>query len=458
MRHLFVKIFLWFWATVILTGISLVLAFFLQSANVPSRWHAGFEDTARYFGTAAAGAFEQGGASAASEYIQRLSEDAHIHGCLFDNAGHPLAGEYCAEFKAMGAHIANGKPSDYVMQRGLARMAVPVKGPGGHSFIYTSELLAGPRALAGDRSGAAPIRILVALLVSGAVCYFLTRYLTTPILRLRSAAQKIAAGELSVRAEPRMELRRDELGDLVRDFNRMADKTEHLISSQRQLLYDVSHELRSPLARVNVALDLVRGRVRDDPALDRIGIDLQRLNEMIGRLLTVAKLEAISTLQSPIRVDLSELVSSIVSDADFEAQERGSRVEMVQAANVIILGDLNLLRSAIENVLRNAVRFTRSGMAVEVVLRTSGLTSADEAIISIRDHGPGVPDQELANIFRPFYRVTEARTRDTGGVGLGLAITERVVRLHGGRIRAMNEPDGGLLVEMIFPRATRIAE
>ena len=134
MRHLFVKIFLWFWATVILTGISLVLAFFLQSANVPSRWHAGFEDTARYFGTAAAGTFEEGGASAASEYIHRLSEDAHIHGCLFDNAGHPLAGEYCPEFKAMGAHVANGKPSDYAMQRGLARMAVPIKGPGGHSL------------------------------------------------------------------------------------------------------------------------------------------------------------------------------------------------------------------------------------------------------------------------------------------------------------------------------------
>ena len=177
-----------------------------------------------------------------------------------------------------------------------------------------------------------------------------------------------------MRAEPRMELRRDELGDLVRDFNRMADKTEHLISSQRQLLYDVSHELRSPLARMNVALDLLRGRVRDDPALDRIGIDLQRLNEMIGRLLTVAKLEAISTLQSPVRVDLSELVSSVVSDADFEAQERGSRVDIVQAANLAIPGDPNLLRSAIENVLRNAVRFTRTGTAVEVVLRTNGLT------------------------------------------------------------------------------------
>jgi two-component system sensor histidine kinase CpxA len=135
-----------------------------------------------------------------------------------------------------------------------------------------------------------------------------------------------------------MELRRDELGDLVRDFNRMANKTEHLISSQRQLLYDVSHELRSPLARMNVALDLLRGRVREDPALNRMEIDLQRLNEMMGRLLTVAKLEATSTLQTPVRVNLSELVSSVASDANFEAQERGSHVDVVQAAGLAVLG------------------------------------------------------------------------------------------------------------------------
>jgi two-component system, OmpR family, sensor histidine kinase CpxA len=458
MRHLFLKIFLWFWATVILTGISLVLIWVLQPVSVPSRWHAGFEDTARYFGTAAAGAFEQGGASAASDYIHRLSEDAHIHGCLFDDASHPLAGEFCPEFEAMGTHVARGESPDSAMQRGLARMAVPIKRSDGRAYIYASELLAGPRAIGGERPGTVPLRIVVALLVSGAVCYFLTLYLTAPILRLRSVAQQIAAGEFSVRAESRMELRRDELGDLVRDFNRMADKTEHLISSQRQLLYDVSHELRSPLARMNVALDLLRGRVHDDPALNRIGIDLQRLNEMIGRLLTVAKLEATSTLQTSVRVDLSELVSSVVSDADFEAQERGGRVDLVQTVNLAVPGDPGLLRSAIENVLRNAVRFTRAGTAVEVVLRSNRGTSADEAIISIRDHGPGVPEQDLTNIFRPFYRVTDARSRDSGGVGLGLAITDRVMRLHGGRIQALNDPDGGLQVEMIFPRAFRIAE
>jgi two-component system sensor histidine kinase CpxA len=443
---------------VILTGISLVLAWVFQPVSVPSRWHAGFEDTARYFGTAAVGAFEQGGQSAASEYIHRLSEDAHVRSCLFDQAGHPLAGEFCPEFKTIAAHVARGEPLDSDMQRGLARRTVRIRRSDGRVYIYASELLAGPRALGSEYSGTVPLRIVVALLVSGAICYFLTRYLTAPILRLRSVAQQIAAGKLSMRAEPSMELRRDELGDLVRDFNRMADKTEHLISSQRQLLYDVSHELRSPLARMNVALDLLRGRVRDDPALNRIEIDLQRLNEMIGRLLTVAKLEATSILETPVQVDLSELVSSVVSDADFEAQERGSRVDIVQNARVGVLGDPSLLRSAIENVLRNAVRFTETETAVEVALRTSSAPDDDEAIISIRDHGRGLPEQELVNIFRPFYRVTDARSRDAGGVGLGLAITERVMRLHGGRVQAMNDPHGGLRVEMILPRAFSIAE
>ena len=458
MRNLFLKIFLWFWATVILTGISLVLAFVLEPAGVPSRWHAGFEDTARYFGTAAADALEHGGSIAASEYIHRLSEDAHIHGCLFDDAAHPLAGEYCPEFEMMVARVAGGEPLKATTQRGLARLAVPIKTSDGRVYIYATELLAGPRVLAGERPIEGYLRVTVALLVSGAICYFLTLYLTAPILRLRSVAQQITAGKLNVRAEPKMELRRDELGDLVRDFNRMADKTELLISSQRQLLYDVSHELRSPLARMNVALDLLRGRVSEDPALNRIEIDLQRLNEMIGRLLTVAKLEATSTLQTAVRVELSELVSSVVSDADFEARERGSRVDIVQAADLVIQGDPNLLRSAIENVVRNAVRFTEAGTAVEVVLRINSARGSDEAVISIRDHGPGVPEQDLANIFKPFYRVTDARSRASASVGLGLAITGRVVHLHGGHILAMTEQDGGLRVEMVFPGALRIVE
>ena len=450
MQRLFLKIFLWFWLTVILTGISLVLAFILQPRGVPSQWNALLADSTRYIGSGAVRALEDGGAPAASEYINRLSQDAHIHACIFDRTGQVLAGEYCSEFTGMVRQVAGGELSNSTTSRGLARIATAIKGSRGSTYIYASGLPAGPRAALGIAPAAVLFRAGMALLVSSLICYLLTLYLTTPILRLRSVAQQIAAGQLSMRAEPAMEARRDELGDLVRDFNRMADKTEQLIHSQRQLLYDVSHELRSPLARMNVALDLLRGRVHEDPALDRIEIDLQRLNEMIGRLLTIAKLEATSTLQTSESVDLAELLASVTTDANFEAQEKGSHVEILQTADLTILGDPNLLRSAIENVLRNALRFTQPGTTVEATLQTNSAIGSG-ATLSIRDHGPGLPENELTNIFKPFYRVTDSRSRDSGGAGLGLAITERVIRLHGGSIQATNDPNGGLRIEMIFP-------
>lgn len=455
MRRLFLKIFLWFWATVALTGISLVLAFILQPQGVASRWHASLADTTRFFGSAAVAALEQGGVGKASEYIDRLNVDAQIHACLFDAAGKPLVGTFCPEFTGMAMHVVNGGQEDFAVREGFIRMAVPLKRSSGPNYIYASELVAGPRAALGTDPGIVLMRGGVALTVSGLVCYFLALYLTAPILRLHAAALQITGGQLSVRAERRMELRRDEFGDLVRAFNQMADKTEHLISSQRQLVYDVSHEVRSPLARLNVCLDLLRRRGCDDSALDRMENDLRRLNEMIGRLLTVAKLEATSSLQTPIQIDLNSLVESVVGDAAFEAQEKGIQFEVAQTADLFVEGEPTLLRSAIENVLRNAIRYTLTGTTVDVSLGADPALSINEAILVIRDHGPGVPQTELTNIFEPFYRVSDSRSQETGGVGLGLAIAERVVRLHGGSIRALNVPGGGLQVAMRFPRVLR---
>jgi two-component system sensor histidine kinase CpxA len=452
MPRLFVKIFLSFWATVVVIGVSLVVAFLLQPANVPSKWHAGLADTTHFFGTAAVRAFERGGAPAAVDYIHALSEDAHIHGCIFDGSGNALAGESCAELSGLAARLVRGDPSAQDIRRGLTRIAVFVTGPDGRTFIYASELLAGPGAAFGMSPEVVLLRAGVAFIVSGLVCYFLTRYLTAPILRLRAVAQLISAGQLGMRAEAKLELRRDEFGDLVRDFNLMASKSENLISSQRQLMYDVSHELRSPLARMNVALDLLHRRIGDDSALKHMETDLQRLNEMITRLLTVAKLDAANVLQGRARVNLTELVSSIAVDAEFEAQEKGNRVVVVPHADLVVLGDPNLLRSAIENVLRNAMRYTAPGTVVEVILQTNNAIRSSEAIISVRDHGKGVPENELTNIFKPFYRVTDARASESTGAGLGLAITERIVTLHEGRIRAINEPGGGLRIEIVFPR------
>ena len=450
MRHprLFVKVFLWFWATVLLTGISVVIAFLLQGQSSQSHGRENLLNTARYFGSASALAFEQENSASASRYLDELYREQHIHACLFDSSANLVAGTNCAPFHKAAIRVTHGE----AISHDWSAAAIVVKGSRGRTYIYASEFLPGPRAPWGPTPKGAAIRIGMAILVSALICYLLTRHLITPTLRLRSAAQQIAEGRFDMRADRSLESRRDEFGDLVRDFNGMAARIETLITSQRQLLNDVSHELRSPLARMNVALDLLRRHAGDHPALHRIEVDLHRLNEMIGRLLTIARLEVSSTLHNPVRVNLSELVSTVAADAEFELQERGCRVDIIQGADLSVLGDPSLLRSAIENVLRNAVRFTAQGTAVEVYLRPDIESSASGALIVIRDHGPGVPAAELENIFRPFLRLAQPHGVESTGAGLGLAIAERIVKLHGGAIRAINEDSGGLSVQMSFPR------
>lgn len=284
-----------------------------------------------------------------------------------------------------------------------------------------------------------------ALLVSGGICYLLTRYLTGPVLRLRAAARRLAEGELTARASDQRP-RRDEIGELVRDFNFMAGRVEALVTSQRQLISDLSHELRSPLARVNATLGVARQRLGQNVLFDRIERDTERLNEMIGRLLTLARLDVTTTAPEMRKTDLKALVSDVVADAQWEARERNCRVDLVCDGDCDIQANPDLVRSAAENVIRNAVRYTAAGTAVEVHLECRHGDNSDAAIIRVSDRGPGVPAAELTNIFRPFYRLADARDRQSGGVGLGLAIADRVAHVHGGSIRAANRAGGGLEV------------
>jgi two-component system sensor histidine kinase CpxA len=220
------------------------------------------------------------------------------------------------------------------------------------------------------------------------------------------------------------------------------------------LLNDISHELRSPLARLNVALGLARQRSGPESAsmLERIELEASRLNELIGRLLTLARIEEgqQSVAQTPVPLD--ELVTNIAEDAEFEAQARRCHVRSVTApGDWLVAGDGSLLHSAIENVVRNAIRYTREGTTVEVRLERDETSGGAESVIRITDCGPGVPPDALEKLFQPFYRLDDARGRQTGGVGLGLAIAERAIRFHGGRVAATNRADGGLLVELRLP-------
>jgi two-component system sensor histidine kinase CpxA len=230
----------------------------------------------------------------------------------------------------------------------------------------------------------------------------------------------------------------------------MAEKIQSLVNSQRRLLGDISHELRSPLARLNVSHELARQRsgAEATSALERIQLEAENLNEMIGQLLALTRLESGAEDIRKTEFDLQTLVSEIVKDADFEAHGRNRTVKLESPERCPLVGNEQLLRRAVENVVRNAVQYTAEKTEVEVKL---ACVEQDTAVITVRDHGAGVPENALAEIFRPFYRVDEARDRQAGGVGLGLAIADRAVRLHSGNVAATNASGGGLLVKITLP-------
>ena len=291
--------------------------------------------------------------------------------------------------------------------------------------------------------------VAVAALVSALICLLLSRYQTFPLEQLQRAAQNIAAGDLTQRVSPSMPNRRDEIADLAAAFDKMAERLEKVFSSQRQLLSDASHELRSPLARMQVALGLARQRSGGRAAneLDRIEIEVERLTDLIGQLLELSRLEAGVDPACVDKVDMRELLEGVAEDARFEAGFRGCRVELREAFPAVVQSNAKLLHSAIENVVRNAIRYTKPDTTVEISM-LADTDHPNSILIQVRDHGPGVPEHMLSHLFEPFVRVEEARDRESGGHGLGLAIAERAVRLHDGEIMARNEPDGGLNIQI----------
>lgn len=293
-----------------------------------------------------------------------------------------------------------------------------------------------------------PYRLIAIVLVTGLVSVLLARYLSRPVAQLRQATQRMASGDLSVRVGGQLAHADSETRGLGRDLDAMAERITALIESERRLRRDMSHELRSPLTRLNIALELIRRRSPEElaPHFDRIERDTARLDALIGELLKLQHLESETSVHGEA-LDLAALTQQIVDDANLEAEPRGCRVRATLQRGFSVRGNRELLQRAIENVIRNAVRFTADGSEVEVSLQPQ----ARRAVLTVRDHGPGVPEDALQRIFKPFYRVGGDRARSTGGTGLGLAITERAVNLHGGSVRAQNHQEQGLLVTIELP-------
>jgi two-component system, OmpR family, sensor histidine kinase CpxA len=283
-------------------------------------------------------------------------------------------------------------------------------------------------------------------IVGGIFCYLVSRHLTRPLFKLSQAAAGIAEGRLETRVDPSLLKRRDEVADLARNFDRMAERIEASITGQRRLLGDVSHELRSPLSRLIVALSLVKQGPAEESAenLARIGLEARRLDTLIGQLLTLTRIDSGVDRGSPAPFDLTNLVQEVTNDGDFEARARNRGVVIRQSDAATVNGFEELLRSAVENVVRNAIRHTSEGTTVEISLQLNN----SRALLRVRDYGPGVPESMLPEIFLPFRRVANG---NSDGAGLGLAIAERAVNVHRGTIRAMNGPNGGLIVEIDLP-------
>src|SRR6185437_9341659 len=328
--------------------------------------------------------------------------------------------------------------------------ALVLAGPTGPYHVIVGPLALKQR-LFGDleQPGVPTATLTIALVVSGVICFLLARYLVAPVDRLRLVTRQLAAGDLNVSVSGSLKGRQDDLGLLAADLDSMAGRLRSLLESKEQLLRDVSHELRSPLARMQLALSLARRTGSSvERHLDRISCEADRLEQLIARTLKLVRLERAAEGFERKPVSVSELLTHIAADVGIEAEAQGCTLALAADPELTVCGDEELLRSTFENVTRNAIRYSPSGSQVKVEAHRTGEASAE---VVICDHGPGVPEKDLTLIFEPFYRVGSARDRAGGGEGLGLAIAARAVAVHGGTIRARNLPQGGLAVSIALP-------
>lgn len=448
MGRLFWKFFFSYWAALLVAVLGVGTAgwlYQLAERNPVLSLEAG--PRANFIVTSAAATLRHGGLPALRELMEDRNQQSGPKLYAVDGADRDLLGRGIpADSLDQARQLANAHEKSDVVRR--------VRLPDGQDvllFIPVESRSLFHRLLfrGGPPSPLVPLATgTLASLVFGAL---LAWYVARPIRHLRGAFASVSQGKLETRVAPLIGRRRDEVADLGRDFDRMAQQLQSLIAAQRSLLHDVSHELRSPLARLQAAIGLARQNPQKmEGSLERIEREADRVDELVGQLLTLARLEASGTSQDLVpseRIDLVDLIASIAADAHFEAQANGRSVTFAGEGELYANVRVELLHRAIENVIRNAVKYTAPGTTVEVSV--SRAPSAKGVLVTVADRGPGVAETELERIFEPFYRSPGGLPGP--GFGLGLAIARRAVEAHGGHVRATNRDGGGLLLEISLP-------
>jgi two-component system OmpR family sensor kinase len=442
MGRLFWKIFFAFWLTLIAAAIVTGTAVSLQrQARTAPEPELAMGPLAVLATDLASTTLRHGGVDALREWMKEAHRTRDLALLAVDAQGRdildrPVPGNALARARELAA-------SDET-----ARAAREVAAPGGERYVLFIPLEGEPRR---PRRRAPPPPAWVLVLIGGAaslaVSALLAWYLARPIRSLRWAFHSAAEGRLDTRVAPLMKGRRDEIADLGQDFDLMAQKLQKLVSAQRRLLHDVSHELRSPLARLQAAIGLVRqSPAKLEASLDRIEREVTRLDELVGEVLTLARLESGAAGAAAVELDFADLVADVADDARFEAQAANRDLSLRSVDLLRVRGSPELLQRAVENVMRNAVKYTREGSSVDIDLSMKH----GNALLVVDDEGPGIPAGEIGRVFEPFYRSSNDTAK---GFGLGLAIAQRAVASHGGSIRAENRARGGLRVEIEIPLA-----
>jgi signal transduction histidine kinase len=432
-KSISIKVTVWSFAALLIS-----LAVFIVVGNGVANRSArqDFAQFNRVFSRGAVAAYQSGGSSQLSLFLAELNRPGGAEFHLTDAHGHDLATN---EDRSELVRRTKADRHGFFRNHGGFTIGIPSQ-DGRYVWLVSGKT---PSLLL-----LAPFYVL--LLATVAVLYWLvTANIARPLRHLAGVVDRFGHGELTARAKTRSV---DEVGNLGRSFNTMAERIQTLLTTERQLLQDVSHELRSPLARLTFEAEMVRKTTDRDATATRLRHEIERLSELVATLIDMARVEGEAGTVEMGDVDLSDLMLSIAEDCNVETADRGCSISMTLPDAVNVHGNVELLRRAIENVIRNAIRYAPSGTAVEVVMQCD----RDAVAISVRDRGPGIPSDLTDKIFDPFFRVDTSREEQTGGFGLGLAIARRAIRVHRGDITAQNANPGALL-QMKLPTTAATA-